>query len=81
MLTYKNLFEIIRAMITQEQIATLLERSQPTISLMLSGKLKVSWPMAARLAEIFPGKTIQQWKQATPEDLKKVFAQLKDMAA
>jgi hypothetical protein len=47
-----------------------------TISLFKSGKRPVSWPLAEELAEIFPEKTIQQWKQATPAELRHAFAKL-----
>jgi plasmid maintenance system antidote protein VapI len=49
-----------------------------TISLFLSGKRPVSWPFAAKLAEIFPAKTMQQWKNATAEDLRRAFKQLEE---
>lgn len=44
--------------------------------MLLIGKRPVSWPLAERLAELFQDRTIQQWKNATPEDLKHAFAQL-----
>jgi plasmid maintenance system antidote protein VapI len=61
-------------LITQEQISKHLGFSQPTINLTLSGKRKVSWPMAVKLAELFPGRTVEQWKGATPEQIKRAFA-------
>lgn len=51
--------------------------SQGRVSNLVRGKEKVSWPFAADLAQEFPGKTIQQWKDATPEELKRAFDQLK----
>jgi len=51
------------------------------ISKMLRGIEPISWPFASNLAMEFPGRTTQQWKTATPEDLKRAFAQLdKEMA-
>lgn len=69
-------------MMTQHDIGKILGCSQPTVNLILTGKRHVSWPLAASLAELFPGRTIQQWKKATPEDLKMAFAQIenKEMA-
>jgi plasmid maintenance system antidote protein VapI len=61
-------------MMTQEQISKTLGFSQPTISLTLAGKKKVSWPMAERLAEMFPGRSIKQWKNATPDQIRAAFS-------
>lgn len=63
---------------TQPQIAQTLGVSQSFVSQLLTEKKKVSWPLAEKLSDLFPGKTIQQWKRATPEDLKQAFEQLKD---
>jgi len=49
-----------------------------TISLFLNGKRAVSWPLAEKLAEIFPAKTVQQWKKSSPEDLRRAFKQLEE---
>jgi plasmid maintenance system antidote protein VapI len=66
--------KIFHAMKTQEQISKALGFSQPTINLVLTGKRKVSWPMAVRLAELFPAKTVEQWKNATPDQLRRAFS-------
>jgi len=50
---------------------------QARVSRLLKGDEKVSWPFARDLSIEFPGKTIQQWKEATPEDLKRAFAQIR----
>jgi len=47
-----------------------------TISLFKSGRREVSWPLAEKLCETFPGKSIKEWKNATPEELKRAFSQL-----
>jgi plasmid maintenance system antidote protein VapI len=77
LLTEHKISEIITAMMTQTKIAAVLKCSQPTVNVMLTGKRPVSWPIAVRLAELFPGKTLQQWKEATPEDLTLAFEQLR----
>lgn len=61
---------------TQQQIAEALSVSQAFVSMVLSGKKPISWPMADRLNELFPDKSIKQWKQATPDDLRRAFAKL-----
>jgi plasmid maintenance system antidote protein VapI len=62
----------------QKNISRILGASDAFVSMILNGKRAVSWPLAARLSDIFPGKTTQQWKQATPEDLRRAFAQLQN---
>lgn len=64
-------------MMTQNEIAKFIGCSQPTINMIFTGKRPVSWPLAEKLSELFPSLTIQQWKTATPEDLKRAFEQLK----
>ena len=44
-----------------------------TISLFKSGKRKISWPLAAKLCELFPGKSLKEWKEAGTDDLCRVF--------
>jgi DNA-binding XRE family transcriptional regulator len=61
-------------LLTQEQISKTMGFSQPTISLTLAGKKKVSWPMAVKLAELFPAKTVEQWKVAKPEQIRRAFS-------
>jgi hypothetical protein len=61
--------------IKQKHICKRYGLSPAIVSLTLSGKRAVSWPWAIKLAEDFPGKTVVQWKEATPEDLKRAFAQ------
>jgi plasmid maintenance system antidote protein VapI len=60
-------------MMTQTDIAKHLGFSQPTINLTLTGKRKVSWPLAERLAEVFPGKSIKEWKNASPAEIRAAF--------
>jgi plasmid maintenance system antidote protein VapI len=69
-------------MMKQKQIAKILRVKESYVCMILNedhGKNRpVSWPLAERLAELFPGRTIQQWKKAKPEELKRAFAQLKN---
>jgi len=68
-------------MMKQKHIAEILRVSQPTINLVLTGKRKVSWPLAQKLSNLFPGKTIAQWKNASPEELRIAFSQLETLDA
>jgi transcriptional regulator with XRE-family HTH domain len=61
---------------TQKKIADALKVSQPFISQVLAGKKSVPWPIAEKLANLFPIKDVGAWKRATPEELKQAFAQL-----
>lgn len=64
---------------TQNDIAAVIGTVDRTyVNKLLKGQRPVSWPLAARLAELFPGRTIQQWKNAKPDDLKRAFAQLEN---
>jgi len=56
----------------QKQISIILGIHQSDVSRILSGARKVSWPLAEKLADLFPGKSIREWKQATPEELRRV---------
>jgi plasmid maintenance system antidote protein VapI len=62
-------------MIKQKQISTLVNIDQSEVSRILGGKRKISWPLAQRLSEMFPGKDIVGWKNASPEEFKRAFAQ------
>lgn len=65
-------------MITQNDIAAVIGAVDKTyVNKLLNGKRSVSWPLAKRLSELFPCRTIHQWKNATPDDIKRVFAQIK----
>jgi plasmid maintenance system antidote protein VapI len=76
-LTYDKVYHNLSGMkLKQKNISRILGISQPLLSMVINGRRDVSWPLAVRLTELFPGKTIQQWKDATPEDLRRAFAQL-----
>ena len=60
-------------MIKQKDIQKILNCSQTAVSFILSGKRPISWAQAERLASVFPGKTIKEWKKATPGELKQAF--------
>lgn len=62
--------------IKQKNIAKYLGVSETNVCFLFSGQRPVSWPLAEKLAEIFPGKSISQWKRAQPEELRQAFAQL-----
>jgi transcriptional regulator with XRE-family HTH domain len=59
---------------TQQQIAEALNVTQAFVSMVLSEKKPISWPMADRLSNLFPNKSIKQWKNAHPDDIRRAFA-------
>jgi len=61
---------------SRKQIATHYEITEAYLSMVLNQKRPVSWPFAAKLSDDFPERTIQQWKNAKPEDLTQAFKQL-----
>jgi len=63
-------------MINRKHISNLFGVTEQYLSMLLNNKRSVSWPLAERLSELFPCRTIQQWKKAKPEELKRAFAQL-----
>jgi len=67
----------INAMINRKQIARILGITEAYFSMLLTGKRKVSWPLAERLVELFPARTIHQWKKASSDDIKRAFAKIK----
>ncbi|MCF8090347.1 MAG: helix-turn-helix transcriptional regulator [Desulfotignum sp.] len=63
----------------QEIISKILNIHQSEVSRIFTGKRPVSWPIAARLHELFsdlyPDKSVIDWKENTsPEDLRHAFA-------
>jgi len=60
-------------MIRQTDIAEILNRDQSDISRFLSGKKRVSWPLAEQLAALCTWKDIIAWKNATPNELVSAF--------
>lgn len=62
--------------IKQKDIAAALNIDQALVSRMVNGKQAVPWPLARRMSEMFPGKDIVGWKEASPTELKRAFAQL-----
>jgi plasmid maintenance system antidote protein VapI len=59
--------------IPQTKIAEALGVSPAFISQILNGKVGVSWKMAEKLADMFPGRSIKEWKYAKPIEVKKAF--------
>jgi plasmid maintenance system antidote protein VapI len=62
--------------ITQNIIAQALDVSQPFINQILVGQKPISWKMAEKLSDMFPGKSLREWKHASPKELKQAFNQL-----
>jgi plasmid maintenance system antidote protein VapI len=60
----------------QIQIAEKLGISQAMVSLILAGKRPITWPLAVKLSDLFPGKSLRQWKEAGPDDLMKALRTL-----
>jgi len=60
----------------QKKISKYLGIDETLLSRLLTGKRQVSWPLAEKFSQIFPGKSISQWKRATPEELKQTFRSL-----
>lgn len=54
-------------------IAPGIKIDQPRISRIQKGEIKIPFPLAVVLAELFPEKTIPEWKNATPEEFKQVW--------
>jgi uncharacterized membrane protein YfbV (UPF0208 family) len=54
----------------------LLGYHKSTISLFKSGQRGVSWPLAEKLCEIFPDKSIKEWKVASPAEISRAFEQI-----
>jgi plasmid maintenance system antidote protein VapI len=62
--------------IKQKHISKQLGISQTMVSMILAGKRPVTWPLAVKLSELFPGKSLMQWKESGPDDLMKAFRSL-----
>jgi len=61
---------------TQKDFAALFTcLDQPGVSRLLSGIDEVSWPLAAELSQLFPGRDVIGWKNATKEYLKDLYEQ------
>lgn len=64
--------------ITQIQMAEILGVTPAYVCQILTGKLPVSWKMAEKLSDLFPGRSIREWKYAKPTDVKRAFAQYEE---
>lgn len=58
---------------TQTQMAKFLEITPAYMSEVLSKKHPISRPLAEKLAVKFPWKSYQEWRSATPDDLRMAF--------
>ena len=63
---------------TQKDFAEILKTHQSEINRVLKGKSPVSWPLAVKLVEKFPGRSLLDWKNAKPEDVKQAYKYLED---
>ena len=55
---------------TQTYQAEFLGLKQPHLSMIFTGKKKVSWTLAEKLSRLFPEKDIQWWRYASPLQFK-----------
>jgi len=60
----------------QKDIAKILDRDPTEISRFLSGQRAPSWSLAIQLSKLLPARTVEQWKSATPKELKTAFIQI-----
>jgi len=49
--------------------------------MLFNGERKVSWNMAEKLSDLFPGKSISEWKRSNPEEFRAAFSQLEKETA
>lgn len=70
------------AMMTQTEIAEYFKSKygtridQTRVSRLQRGEESVAWPFAFDLSIEFPERNAKQWKNATPDELRRAFAQL-----
>ena len=57
----------------QKDIADATGYSPTVISLAFSGKRKMTWPMAEKFSELYPERTIVEWKKAGVEELNELL--------
>jgi DNA-binding XRE family transcriptional regulator len=50
--------------------------SPSLLSKIFLGRRQLSWPLAARLASIFPARTTEQWRQSSPGEIKRALNSL-----
>ena len=67
---------------TQTQMANILGITPAYMSEVLSSKYPISRPLAEKLSELFPSKSFREWRNSTPNDVRRAFAELenKEMA-
>lgn len=76
LLTIATISNNMTNIMKQKDISKLLKIDESLLSRLLSNKRQVSWPLAERLSNFFPGRSISEWKRATPEELKAAFHSL-----
>ncbi len=62
-------------MLKQYQISKLLDIDNSYFNKIINKKLPIPWTLAEKLADLFPGKSLKEWKYASPEDIKQAFNQ------
>jgi len=62
----------------KQQNTKILGYHDATWSLFKTGQRPISWPFAVRLSKSFPSKSVAEWKNATPKEIRKIFLQLKN---
>ena len=62
----------------QKQISIILGIHQSDISRLLSGARRVSYPLAEKLSDIFPWKSMKQWRNASPDEIREAFSHLRE---
>ena len=61
---------------TQTQMANILEITPAYMSEVLSKKYPISRPLAEKLSELFPSKSFREWRNSTPNDVRRAFVTL-----
>lgn len=83
LLTWSIYGNSMDSMMNQKDIANYFKSKYDTkidqsmVSRFLCGKAQVSWSFANDLSKEFPYLTIHQWKNATSDDIKRAFSQIK----
>jgi plasmid maintenance system antidote protein VapI len=66
---------------SRKEISNHFGISEQYLSMLFNGERKVSWNMAEKLSDLFPGKSISEWKRSSPAELKRAFSQLEKVVA
>jgi plasmid maintenance system antidote protein VapI len=66
---------------SRKEISNHFGISEQYLSMLFNGERKVSWNMAEKLSDLFPGKSISEWKRSNPEEFRAAFSQLEKETA